>query len=788
LILFWYKRHPRVLERDSTELSNNSNYQELWQLKDKLFISSGNIIVRNNKKKDKYPILFIYQNSTPYTLPLVFLLEKPIPEDIGIKIAASNNIGESHEYFVDYIKFYYFRHQNKDGSLCLLNSDNLGDDDIVAFSASQIIERVRYWFLCLETNTFPVELPNVEFYAHSPNTSDQFKILYRDNFFDENIVKGEFYLSKIRDFPVRQGIVLAFLIEGIDSTGIRPIPKISESDYKLLPEGIEKIEDFFLKEQIIQQSIEQEMLIKGDWWDIDSEPQPIKEKSDLAFLLSPESISDGYKILCSKIGEKIQKLKTPIILGFRFFNRQNKKEWVFIELQRKLNTSKTVLFGKVTEKELEEQFDAYNLLAIENEEFTENQYHLRNKGRIERSITKSKKVSIIGCGALGGEVADILSKAGIGAINLIDNQEFKAHNAIRHVLGIEYFGAPKSYALKFHLNQHNPFTHVNPFVDDILKKDIEEYLPKDFFGISTIADDNIEGFLNEQAIYSDKIVFYSRSLRGGKAGRIFRVIPGIDACKNCLSLYKKENIIFPLVEEDTSLPAINNECNNPIRPASAADLKLLASLTSQLIIDFIQKPTNEINHWVWSTEKDVPQESNPNGTPQLFSYHLPPHTECDLCKMKDKLKVIISSSLAEVMKNEIKTNMTIETGGVLAGYSNDARQLVITHISGPGPNAVKKRDGFSKDVDFCQKFLDDLYKVTKSKSRYLGEWHYHPSLNKEPSRIDISSLSDISMQPEYLLEEPLMIIITNDFNLHFTVHPSFKEYYNAGCDYIDYID
>ncbi len=627
--VYWYKRHPKILERESSELSSNSNYQELWQLKENLFISAGNIVVRTKEKKNKYPILFIYQKSTPYSLPLVFLLKKPIPQEIGIRIAKSHKIIDTYKLFDNYVQFYYFRHQNKDGSLCLLNSDNLGDDDIVSFSASQIIERIRFWFQCYENNTFPPELPVVEFFAHSPNSSQNFKILYREQFFNETITNGEFYLRKIRDFPAFRNIFIGFLIEGLNFKGIRSIPQISEHDFSLLPEGISNIEDFYTKERIIQQSIDKEELIKGVWWDVEIEPKPIKEKSGIAMLISPENPSEGYKKLFSKIGDKVKKVETPIILGFRFKNRQKKQEWVFIEL-KKLDNTFPALIGSVNDSELEEQLDAYEILIIESEEFTDIHYHRRNKGRIERSITKSKNISIIGCGALGSEIADTMCKAGIGSIKLIDNQEFKAHNAIRHVLGIENYGFPKSFALEYHLKQHNPFIKTTHSFENILNVSIEEYLPNSYLGISSISDDNIEGFLNEQALYNDKIIFYARSLRGGKAGRIFRVIPGVDACKNCLSIYKKENVKFPIVEEDSDLPTINNECNNPIRPASAADLKLLSSLTSQIIIDFIQNPNYEANHWVWSTEKNIPSKQNSYGMPQLFSYKLKPHEKCSL--------------------------------------------------------------------------------------------------------------------------------------------------------------
>ncbi len=59
---------------------------------------------------------------------------------------------------------------------------------------------------------------------------------------------------------------------------------------------------------------------------------------------------------------------------------------------------------------------------------------------------------------------------------------------------------------------------------------------------------------------------------------------------------------FINIEEDKEIPIITNECNNPVRPGSAADLKIIAGIFSRIIIDYLQGNNTEINHWIWSTE------------------------------------------------------------------------------------------------------------------------------------------------------------------------------------------
>ena len=86
---------------------------------------------------------------------------------------------------------------------------------------------------------------------------------------------------------------------------------------------------------------------------------------------------------------------------------------------------------------------------------------------------------------------------------------------------------------------------------------------------------------------------------------------------------------------------------------------------------------------------------------------------------------------------------------------------------------------FEKDIQFCQKFLDELYIKTSNRIIYVGEWHSHPSSNNDPSGTDLKSLTEISYQKEYLTEKPIMIIFSKDGAPSCTVHPYGKLYYKT---------
>ena len=315
---------------------------------------------------------------------------------------------------------------------------------------------------------------------------------------------------------------------------------------------------------------------------------------------------------------------------------------------------------------------------------------------------------------------------------------------------------PKSLGMAEHLVLHNPFVNVNCNFSNILFSDIDDYFPKDTIGISTIADDNIEAYLNEQSVNNDRTVFYCRALRGGKVGRIFRVIPNTDACKVCLGLYKHENNpLFKKIEEDKDLPVLTNECNNPVRPASAADLKLLSSIFARIIIDFIEGKNTDKNHWIWFSESldELKLDNSIDGS--ICFNNIPPHPNCPVCQKLEDKKIFIKNDAYQLMKQESTESKEIETGGVLIGYRTENGSYVVFKASKPGPNATRTNIRFKKDEKYCQKFLDDAYSELGEKGLYIGEWHYHPTGGNIPSGTDIKSLTEIAAQENYRIDRPV---------------------------------
>lgn len=776
----WFKKHPKFLQGESNSLSNNNNYRELFQVRNKLFVSHGYIIVRLNAVHS-YPVLIVYTDATPYQLPLIFPLKSILTEEIVINLSLMN-LYKLFEAVFPYIEFFYeLRHQNPRGDLCILEREDL-DSTNKFYGISVILKRVRDWYAGHTSGEFPPESIETDFCGHFKNINKEIRFLYPELFLNPDLNAGDCYAKLFRHIPksefmkFERFIYVGMYIDGVNKSGL--IVPSDENIQGVFPdEGITSPLHLIQKDEVINRLIVEKTILRAHWFHVDNIPRPFNNFEELITMIGNGNAENGV-IRLSKLSENnFKRLPDSFLIGIRYYNKRKELEFQFFIIYKDA-TNKPINIANDGKPDFKDILDKYkNVEAIVVEKITKESYHLRNGKRTNISKLNNSIINVAGVGAIGSEIADCFGKAGIGYIFLLDYQLLNGHNPVRHLAGLDYLGENKTEAVAEIIRNHNPFIRVIPQNIDLFNSEIYQFFDDKSITVSSVADDNVEGFLNEQLVINNKTTFYIRALRGGKVARIFRVIPGTDACFNCLSLYRKDKNTFIDIPDDPENPTLKNECNNPIRPASAADLKLIASLASRLIIDYLQNGESGRNHWIWSSELF---EGLPITEPfQVFSQNIPPHSKCVYCNHDKKIQVTVTSDSLSLMQDLISENTSIETGGVLAGQIDDSGNLLITNVSGPGPKSIKTETKFEKDVEFCQKFLDELYMESNQKISYVGEWHSHPSSNNNPSGRDIASLSEIAIQNNYLTERPVMIIFSNSGIPSATVHPAGKRYYHT---------
>lgn len=102
-----------------------------------------------------------------------------------------------------------------------------------------------------------------------------------------------------------------------------------------------------------------------------------------------------------------------------------------------------------------------------------------------------------------------------------------------------------------------------------------------------------------------------------------------------------------------------------------------------------------------------------------------------------------------------------ETGGILMGYLSD-RDVVITDLIGPGPNAVHRRYSFTPDAIWQEQEIARIYTESGRISTYLGDWHSHPYGGRKLSVKDLEVMIRVATHRPARAVRPIIGILYNN--------------------------
>jgi integrative and conjugative element protein (TIGR02256 family) len=101
-----------------------------------------------------------------------------------------------------------------------------------------------------------------------------------------------------------------------------------------------------------------------------------------------------------------------------------------------------------------------------------------------------------------------------------------------------------------------------------------------------------------------------------------------------------------------------------------------------------------------------------------------------------------------------------ETGGILIGrYSDLHDQAIVTEVTGPPKDSIRRRFSFVRGLIGVQRRLDRAW---RQRDFYLGEWHFHPFMAADPSDRDRTQIIDFSKDPAYACPEPILVVVGGD--------------------------
>lgn len=152
----------------------------------------------------------------------------------------------------------------------------------------------------------------------------------------------------------------------------------------------------------------------------------------------------------------------------------------------------------------------------------------RNAG--VRVQLEDKLVTVAGCGSFGSALADMLVRAGLGRIILIDPELLSIENVGRHVLTARDTGRPKVEALAERLLEINPGLHVDARREKFQNGD----------GLLVCCADSrrCESMVNAVALEKQLSAVYVGAYGAVRAGEVQFFVPGRTPCRECFARFR----------------------------------------------------------------------------------------------------------------------------------------------------------------------------------------------------------------------------------------------------------
>ena len=221
----------------------------------------------------------------------------------------------------------------------------------------------------------------------------------------------------------------------------------------------------------------------------------------------------------------------------------------------------------------------------------ENELYHRTKEVFDNVILGKKRVTMIGLGAIGSEVARSLARNGVGHFNLFDNDTFEIGNSVRHAADLFFIGENKTSVAKQLILRSNPNISVNAYPVDILDDlgMLEASLSQSDLCIILTAEDSVDYLINDMYISRYSIPFvFARASAGGLSGSIQVVQQSRTACLKCLALRGADILPTPLDgKRYEELPPEYGSCSSPALPGSEIDTKEIALQVSRLSLQLL---------------------------------------------------------------------------------------------------------------------------------------------------------------------------------------------------------
>jgi len=388
---------------------------------------------------------------------------------------------------------------------------------------------------------------------------------------------------------------------------------------------------------------------------------------------------------------------------------------------------------------------------------------------------RSRRVTILGCGALGSSVALMLARAGVQCFRLYDHSGVAPGVLSRQQFGRNQIGFTKVSATRNNLLAINPdvvITEHSINIVDALQNDPETLFDCDVVvnaTASTRVAAALERFLVDQTRQHPPILSMVVGHRCD-VGLLSLGVAGIAGVT--LDLDRRAKIALAnssnghdFLDEFWPLPGLRHKlfqpepgCSAPTFVGSAADVLGLSAELTNIASTWLRAGTACARTCFIRSPHS---QRRPNMGVLQFEWA----PDRIVAEHRHGFQIRIATAAERDLRGWIRSSARlrgpkVETGGLLFGQIDDFLKIIwITEVSGPPPDSVASRTGFLCGVKGTAELSKEKQTRTRGSVKFLGMWHTHPGGYPSPSTTDLSAMEMLLARPSELPRHFLMLIL-----------------------------
>jgi hypothetical protein len=207
----------------------------------------------------------------------------------------------------------------------------------------------------------------------------------------------------------------------------------------------------------------------------------------------------------------------------------------------------------------------------------------------------SKHVVLIGAGAIGSTISELLVRGGVNKLTIVDGDQLAVGNLVRHTLTMPQIGKPKATALANRLNACSPHAVTTAINTNFppASAPARRLLAACDLVLNCTADDAVLHYIEEFPWEGTKL-FVTVSV-GYRAHRLYVFAHSGDS----FSRETYYDLVGPWLLKERSetegveMPWEGTGCWQPVFPAGAEDIWLMSSIATKYLETLVDRPLGD---------------------------------------------------------------------------------------------------------------------------------------------------------------------------------------------------